>query len=187
MMIGFGLTSRAKADRARHRSEVRRIGAPLTESTPSIMSIYATLWKLKFPENGDDYPGCEWLTVTAQGVPGHIGSPSPGGGYEGGNPFAAFLPSPVRTDERGGAEHLRAVVFVTERTPKGTARSAQEYVKPLLVLTGQAYAEMNFDTLHASICSALRGDRPRVVATSVASNGCVRIHFEDGTSSDSGA
>ena len=28
------------------------------------MSIYATLWKLKFPRDGDDRPGCEWNTVT---------------------------------------------------------------------------------------------------------------------------
>jgi hypothetical protein len=24
------------------------------------MSIYATLWKLKFPKDGDDFTGCEW-------------------------------------------------------------------------------------------------------------------------------
>lgn len=36
------------------------------------MSIYATLWQLKFPKDGDDYFGCEWMTVTAQGVPPHI-------------------------------------------------------------------------------------------------------------------
>jgi hypothetical protein len=39
------------------------------------MSIYAKLWKLKFPREGDDYLGCEWITVTAQGVQPHIGSP----------------------------------------------------------------------------------------------------------------
>ena len=149
------------------------------------MSIYATLWKLKFPKNGDDYPACDWVTVTAQGVPAHIGSSTPGGGYEDGDPFAAFLPPPVRKDEDGEAEYLRAVVFVTERTPKGTGRSAQEYVKPLLVLTGQAYADMKFEALHARICSALRGDRSRVVATSLASNGRVTIHFEAATSRES--
>lgn len=149
------------------------------------MSIYATLWKLKFPQSGDDHPGCEWVTVTAQGVPAHIGASTPGAGHEDGDSFAAFLPPPVRTDQDGEAEYLRAVVFVTERTPKGTGRSAQEYVEPLLLLTGQAYAEMKFEALHARICSALRGDRPRVVATSVASNGRVRIHFEDGTSRES--
>jgi hypothetical protein len=29
------------------------------------MSIYASLWQLKFPKDGDDYVGCEWITVTA--------------------------------------------------------------------------------------------------------------------------
>ena len=42
------------------------------------MSIYATLWALKFPEEGDDYVGCAWIEVRAQGVPAHIGSPTPG-------------------------------------------------------------------------------------------------------------
>ncbi len=46
------------------------------------MSIYATLWKLKFPKFGDHHIGCEWIEVTAQGVPPHIGSPTPGMGYE---------------------------------------------------------------------------------------------------------
>ena len=27
------------------------------------MSIYATLWALKFPKDGDDYPGCEWIAT----------------------------------------------------------------------------------------------------------------------------
>lgn len=54
------------------------------------MSIYATLWKLKFPKEGDEHLGCEWIEVTAQAVPPHIGSPTPGNGYEGGDPYAAF-------------------------------------------------------------------------------------------------
>jgi hypothetical protein len=33
------------------------------------MSIYATLWKLKFPKDGDDFRGCDWIEATAQGVP----------------------------------------------------------------------------------------------------------------------
>jgi hypothetical protein len=41
------------------------------------MSIYATLWTLKFPKDGDDFAGCDWIEVIAQGVPPHIGSPSP--------------------------------------------------------------------------------------------------------------
>ncbi|SRR6266540_6549407 len=145
------------------------------------MSIYATLWKLKFPKDGDDYPGCEWITVTAQGVPAHIGSPAPGSGVANGDPFAAFLPPPVRTSENGEADHMRAVVFVRELTPKGTPRSAQEYVDPLLVLTGEEYATMTFEALHARICQALRGDKPKVIATSVVPGRRVRILFEDGT------
>ncbi len=44
------------------------------------MSIYATLWKLKFPKEGDYHSDCEWIEVTAQAVPPHIGSPTPGNG-----------------------------------------------------------------------------------------------------------
>jgi len=148
------------------------------------MSIYATLWQLKFPRDGDDYLGCEWITVIAQGVPPHIGSPTPGCGYEDGDPFAAFLPPPVLTNDDGEAEYLRAVVFVTEHTPKGTDRSPQEYVHPLLVLTGEAYATMTFDALYTHICNALRGDKPRVVATYLAPDGRSRILFEDGTAKE---
>ena len=46
------------------------------------MSIYATLWTLKFPKDGNDYISCDWIEVMAQGVPAHIGSPTPGCGYE---------------------------------------------------------------------------------------------------------
>jgi hypothetical protein len=148
------------------------------------MSIYATLWKLKFPRDGDDYPGCEWITVTAQGVPAHIGSPTAAGAPASGDPYAAFLPPPVLTNEAGEAEHMRAVVFVTEGTGKGTARSPQEYVDPLLVLTGEAYANMTFETLHARICDALRGGSPRVVATCLVPGGRMRVLFEDGTAKD---
>lgn len=113
------------------------------------MSIYATLWKLKFPKDGDDYPGCEWITVTAQGVPAHLGSPTAAGVPASRDPYAAFLPPPVLTNE-----------------------------------AGEAYATMTFETLYARICDALRGSRPRVVATSLAPEGGARIHFEDGTAKD---
>jgi len=55
------------------------------------MSIYATLWWLEFPRYGDDHIGCEWTRVSAQGVPAHIGTPTPGFGYEDGDPYADFL------------------------------------------------------------------------------------------------
>jgi hypothetical protein len=41
------------------------------------MSSYAMLWRLKFPRDGDDYLGCEWVTVVVQGVPSHIAVPQP--------------------------------------------------------------------------------------------------------------
>ena len=158
--------------------------AEVTQQYEVCMSIYATLWQLKFPRDGDDYLGCEWITVTAQGVPPHIGSPTPGCGYEDGDPYAAFLPPPVHTDEDGDHEYMRAVVLVTEDTLKGTERSPQEYVQPLLVLTGEAYATITFDTLYTQICDALRGDKPRVMAQYLAPGGRLRILFEDGTSKE---
>jgi hypothetical protein len=39
------------------------------------MSIYAILWRLKFPRCGDAYTRCEWIEVFAQGVPAHVGVP----------------------------------------------------------------------------------------------------------------
>ncbi|OGA64933.1 MAG: hypothetical protein A3G81_19755 [Betaproteobacteria bacterium RIFCSPLOWO2_12_FULL_65_14] len=144
------------------------------------MSIYATLWKLKFPKHGDDYPECEWITVTAQGVPAYIGA-------EADDPFADFLSPPVRAGKDAEPERLRAVVFVTERTPKGTARNPQEYVGPLLVLTGEAYAGMSFEALHARLCDALRGDKPRVIATAHVPGRPTRIFFEDGTAAEGDA
>ena len=48
------------------------------------MSIYATLWRLQFPRHGEAHVGCEWEEVVAQGVPAHVGTPTPGYGYEGG-------------------------------------------------------------------------------------------------------
>ena len=42
------------------------------------MSIYTTLWQLRFPRTGDACEGCEWVDVFAQGVPAHIGTPTAG-------------------------------------------------------------------------------------------------------------
>ncbi|MCX7049189.1 MAG: hypothetical protein NTX50_27355 [Candidatus Sumerlaeota bacterium] len=128
------------------------------------MSIYATLWTLKFPKYGDDYAGCEWIQVRAQGVPAYIGSPTPGNGYEDGDPFASFLPPEIETDENGESQYMRAVVFVTENSIKGTERSPQEYPGPLLILTGEEYALISFEELHRRLCEALRGNRAPVVA-----------------------
>ncbi len=122
------------------------------------MSIYATLWTLKFPHQGRARLDCDWVRVRAQGVPPHIGSPTPGLGYEDGDPYGAFLPPPLETNKHGEHEFMRAVVFVTEQTSKGTERSPQEYVDPLLVRTGEAYARLTFEELHRHLCDTLRND-----------------------------
>jgi hypothetical protein len=147
------------------------------------MSIYGTLWTLKFPRYGDDHPGCDWVVVIAQGVPAHVGAPRPGAAAEHADPYAGFLPA---AHGGGGTEEdpLRAVVFVTEGTPKGTARCAQEYAAPLLVISGREYATLTFPALHAKICDALRGHRPRLVAESWGPDRRVRMLFEDGSVRD---
>jgi len=132
------------------------------------VSIYATLWTLKFPKEGVRLTDCDWIEVTAQGVPAHIGSPSPGAGYEDGDPYATFLPLAVEVDSDGEAPFMRAVVFITEYTLKGTERSGQEYPSPLLVLTGKEYAQITFEDLHERICTALRGNRQPIIAEVIA-------------------
>jgi len=139
------------------------------------VSIYATLWILKFPKEGDTHQGCEWIEVIAQAVPAHVGSPTPGCGYEDGDPFRAFLPPAVATDAEGDAPFHRAVAIVTEHSIKGTERSGQEYASPLLLLTGKEYAHMTFDELHQRICDALRGNRSPVVAEVLLPDGTHRI------------
>ena len=148
-------------------------------ATPGV-SIYTTLWTVHFPRGGEEYHGCAWVEVRAQGVPAHIGTPTPGYGYEDGDPFADFLP-PAITLEGEDEDRLRAVVIVTSETRKGTARAGQEYVDPLLVLTGEEYERVTFSELHERVCSALRGDAPRVVAQHLLPDGTVRIYFDDGS------
>jgi hypothetical protein len=145
------------------------------------MSIYATLWRLKFPRYGDAFTRCEWIEVYAQGVPAFVGSPWPGYGYESGDPYAHFLPPAPEGDPEAPGQVLRAVVFVTEETLKGTGRSPQEYVDPLLVLSGSWYAGMSFAELHALLCEALRGNRPRLIGEAWSPDGAVQLLFEDGS------
>src|SRR5216684_3163436 len=139
------------------------------------MSIYATLWILKFPALGEAYLGCEWETVIAQGVPGHIGTPTQGHGYEACDPYSSFLPPaiPVSNDEEETA--LRAVVIIRERTEK----IGQEYIGPLLVLSGAEYAAVPFEVLHDRICDALRGSRPRLLVEMIGRDGETQLIFDD--------
>jgi len=149
------------------------------------MSIYATLWSLKFPRFGDYYCGGEWIKVTAQGGPAHVGTPTPGEGYEDGDPYAKFLPPPVAVNADGDGEFMRAVVIVTEETKKGTARSGQEYVNPLLVLSGRDYASISFAELHERVCDAIRGKGLEVVAQSFTGDGGAQLILSDGRVLDS--
>ena len=146
------------------------------------MSIYATLWRLKFPRHGDAHTGCDWIEVIAQGVPAHIGAPDED--LEADDPYAVFLPPALAIRRDDSAAVMRAVVFVTEGTPKGTARSAQEYVNSLLVLSGREYATITFEQLHERLCRALRGHRPRLVAEVWNAAGRGQLHFEDGSATD---
>jgi hypothetical protein len=147
----------------------------------AIVSIYATLWRLQFPRHGDAYVGCEWVDVLAQGVPAHVGTPTPGYGYESGDPYEAFLPPALRIDGGMSEDDLRAVVFVVSTSTKGTARSGQEYESPLLVLTGTEYAETPFQVLHDRLCKALRGARPQLVLEVFGSDSATTLVFEDGS------
>jgi hypothetical protein len=141
------------------------------------MSIYATLWTLQFPRFGDDHTGCEWVEVWAQGVPGRIGTPSPGYGYEAGDPYSDFLPPPIVLAPDDQGHKLRAVVIVRAGTPK----KVQRYVDPLLVLTGEEYERSTFDELYTRICEALRGSRPEVLLEFFGADGSVRLMMSDGS------
>jgi hypothetical protein len=147
----------------------------------AIMSIYATLWHLQFPRHGDAYVGCERVDVLAQGVPVHIGTSTPGHGYESGDPYESFLPPALRIEGATSEDDLRAVVFVVSTSKKGTSRSGQEYESPLLVLTGTEYAAMPFQVLHDRLCTALRGDRPRLVLEVFGAESTTTLLFEDGS------
>jgi hypothetical protein len=142
------------------------------------MSIYATLWTLQFPRFGDDRIACEWVEVWAQGVPGHIGTPSPGYGYEAGDPYADFLPPPIVLDPDDQGHKLRAVVIVRAGTPK----DVQRYLDPLLILTGEEYKRSTFGALHTRICDAVRGSRPEVLMEAWGADGSVRLMMRDGSS-----
>ena len=119
--------------------------------------------------------------MLAQGVPAHVGTPTPGYGYESGDPYEAFLPPALRIDGRTSEDDLRAVVFVVRPSTKGTSRSGQEYESPLLVLTGTEYAAMPFQVLHDRLCTALRGDRPRLVLEVFGARSTTTLLFEDGS------
>ncbi len=56
-----------------------------------------------------------------------------------------------------------------------------------IMLTGEAYARTGFEALHARICAALRGERPRVLAAIHLPGGGRRVLFEDGSAEETDA
>jgi hypothetical protein len=142
------------------------------------MSIYATLWSLRFPRTGQYFPGCDWIEVHGQAVPGWVGTPTPGWGWEDGDPYGDLLPPPIVLEGEDD-KRLRAVFIVTAETKKGTDRCGQEYVDPLLIFTGEEYARLSFDELYKRICDALLGDGPRVCSQTVLQDGTLETTFSD--------
>lgn len=113
------------------------------------MSIYATLAELGIKRFGDR----ALIHILVQGVPPHI---------EYAGPDWAFLPPPVDPD----GPLMRAIFFVEPGDEKGTPRCGQEYVKPLLMLTGKEYAEAPFADLIQRLEDALDsryGPRPGAI------------------------
>ncbi len=82
-------------------------------------------------------------------MPPHIGHPS---AYPEGDPYAAILP-PVCVDSEG--PYYRAVFICDDKTTKGTERSGQEYVNPVLMLTGKEYARIKWIDLQDKIADAI--------------------------------
>ena len=58
---------------------------------------------------------------------------------------------------------------------------ARDDASPLLVLSGKAYVAIPFGVLHARLCDALRGNRPRLAAEVLLPGGSTRLVFEDGS------
>jgi len=113
------------------------------------MSIYATLTEIGIKRFGDK----DFVDILVQGVPAHID-------YVG--PEWEFLPPPVDPD----GTFVRAVFFVESGDEKGTDRCGQEYVRPLLMLTGKEYEEIRFVDLMTRLEDALDaryGKRPSAI------------------------
>lgn len=51
----------------------------------------------------------------------------------------------------------------------------------MLVISGAEYASSSFAVLHASLCDALRGSRPKLVAGVLQRDGSWKLGFEDGS------
>lgn len=102
------------------------------------MSIYATMAEIGIKRFGDE----GFVDILVQGVPPHIDHVGPAWD---------FLPPPVHPE----GTVMRAVFFVEAGDEKGTPRCGQEYVKPILMLTGKEYEEIRFVDLMSRLEDAL--------------------------------
>ena len=142
------------------------------------MSIYATLWSSKIQNPALPSTMPRWVKVTAKPSRPTSAAQALGAVNEDGDPYRDFLPPPVKTNEFGEAEYDRAIVFVTDNTRKGTARNGQEYIDPLLVLTGEEYAKISFQDLLQKLAEAVCSG-PRVVLEYFDGKGETHIFRDD--------
>ncbi len=116
------------------------------------MSIYSTMWEIAFevvqdPQRNQYQMGEKFIKITAQGVPSHIGSKEED---PDGDPYP-WLPPPVEDET-----YERAVVIIGPDHRKGTERSGQEYVDPLMTVSGEKYHDYSFSDLLYEIVYALK-------------------------------
>src|SRR5882672_10788259 len=97
------------------------------------MSIYATLWTLKFPKHGESFKDSEWIEVTAQGVPPHIGSPT-SSFREKNDPFTSFPPPPIRSIQMVGRPQTLPMNTPHSYSDCNSIFSSTRGVSPLLMI-----------------------------------------------------
>jgi hypothetical protein len=136
------------------------------------MSIYATLYDFAVRRFGEN----NYHLLRVQGVPAHIQHTGPGWDW---------LPPPIADGsdtESDGPARLRAVVIVEEGTSKGTTRCGQEYVDPLLVLSGDDWERASFADVMSRVELELArryGDSPSIIVFSP-SGKMTKIFKDDG-------
>lgn len=141
------------------------------------MSIYATIWNilLEDEDHGGAYSDA-WFEVWCQAVPNHINEQN---GY-GGPGFDEWLPAfihepgcvmrkteiPSRSVEPDWYDcdcGDRAYFICDKFTTKATPRNGQEYVNPLLVLTGPEYRAMTWTDMLIRLEEAVAARGPRII------------------------
>ena len=107
------------------------------------MSIYGTDFTFALVDDIEEWPRRVMVQVVASFIADD-------------GPDWSFLPPPrLGIEEEDGYEHPRAAVFVLDETEKGTERNGQEYVSPLLTLTGEEYETLSFREVMGRLEDAL--------------------------------